>query len=98
MPKRRKVKRSSKTGAAEAAPTAAAPPTPKALDESAPQREPEAPPRPAVPGPLGMRAYPVATVVVGGLITSTLFEFLLRPALFWVAGRKEAARLIGHAK
>jgi len=42
--------------------------------------------------------YPVATVVVGGLITSTLFEFLLRPALFWVAGRKEAARLIGHAK
>jgi hypothetical protein len=26
--------------------------------------------------------YPVVTVVIGGLLTSTLFEFLLRPALF----------------
>jgi CzcA family heavy metal efflux pump len=41
--------------------------------------------------------YPVATVVVGGLITSTLFEFLLRPALFWIAGRKVAARLTAKA-
>ncbi|MFC1654489.1 efflux RND transporter permease subunit [Myxococcota bacterium] len=37
--------------------------------------------------------YPIATVVVGGLITSTLFEFLLRPALFWVFGRRTAERL-----
>ena len=27
--------------------------------------------------------YPIATVVVGGLLTSTLMEFLVRPALFW---------------
>jgi len=27
--------------------------------------------------------YPVATVVIGGLFTSTLLEFILRPALFW---------------
>ena len=27
--------------------------------------------------------YPVATVIIGGLISSTLAEFLVRPALFW---------------
>lgn len=37
--------------------------------------------------------YPVATVVVGGLLTSTLSEFLLRPALFWTAGRRAAEKL-----
>jgi HME family heavy-metal exporter len=37
--------------------------------------------------------YPVATVVIGGLLTSTLFEFLLRPALFWTLGRRTAERL-----
>ncbi len=37
--------------------------------------------------------YPVATVVIGGLLTSTLFEFLLRPALFWAAGRRAAEKL-----
>jgi len=37
--------------------------------------------------------FPVATVVIGGLITSTLFEFLLRPALFWSLGRKTAEAL-----
>lgn len=30
--------------------------------------------------------YPVATVIIGGLITSTALEFLVRPALFWVFG------------
>jgi len=30
--------------------------------------------------------YPVATVIIGGLISSTLLEFLLRPALFWRFG------------
>ncbi len=30
--------------------------------------------------------YPVATVILGGLITSTLLEFLVRPALFWKLG------------
>lgn len=28
--------------------------------------------------------YPVATVIIGGLLTSTLAEFLIRPALFWM--------------
>jgi HME family heavy-metal exporter len=37
--------------------------------------------------------YPVASVVIGGLITSTLFEFLLRPALFWSLGQKAAERV-----
>ena len=37
--------------------------------------------------------YPVATVVIGGLITSTFFEFLLRPAVFWTVGRGAAQRL-----
>lgn len=31
--------------------------------------------------------YPVATVIVGGLLTSTLAEFFVRPALFWSVGR-----------
>ncbi|TVQ00195.1 MAG: efflux RND transporter permease subunit [Planctomycetaceae bacterium] len=31
--------------------------------------------------------YPVATVIVGGLISSTLCEFLLRPGLFWFTRR-----------
>ncbi|TWT34854.1 efflux RND transporter permease subunit [Blastopirellula retiformator] len=30
--------------------------------------------------------YPVATVIIGGLITSTSLEFLVRPALFWTLG------------
>jgi CzcA family heavy metal efflux pump len=32
--------------------------------------------------------YPIATVIIGGLISSTLLEFLVRPALFWTFGRK----------
>jgi CzcA family heavy metal efflux pump len=38
--------------------------------------------------------YPVATVVVGGLITSTLCEFLVRPGLFWRFSGKDVQRLI----
>jgi HME family heavy-metal exporter len=30
--------------------------------------------------------YPIATVIVGGLLTSTLAEFFVRPALFWSIG------------
>ena len=30
--------------------------------------------------------YPVATVIIGGLLTSTLLEFFVRPALFWQFG------------
>jgi CzcA family heavy metal efflux pump len=38
--------------------------------------------------------YPVATVIIGGLISSTLLEFLVRPALFWVVGRRAGERLV----
>jgi Cu/Ag efflux pump CusA len=36
--------------------------------------------------------WPVATVIVGGLATSTILDFLFTPALFWVAGRDAAVR------
>jgi HME family heavy-metal exporter len=41
--------------------------------------------------------YPVATVIIGGLITSTLAEFLLRPALFWLFGRGAAEASLRNA-
>jgi Cu/Ag efflux pump CusA len=37
--------------------------------------------------------YPVATVIIGGLITSTILEFLVRPALFWQFGMRSAQRV-----
>ncbi|QDT15716.1 efflux RND transporter permease subunit [Alienimonas californiensis] len=37
--------------------------------------------------------YPVATVIVGGLISSTAAEFVVRPALFWAVGRGAGRRL-----
>ena len=36
--------------------------------------------------------YPIATVIVGGLITSTMTEFFVRPALFWLFGRGAAQK------
>jgi HME family heavy-metal exporter len=36
--------------------------------------------------------YPVATVIIGGLISSTLLDFFVHPALFWLFGRKAAER------
>lgn len=38
--------------------------------------------------------YPVATVILGGLISSTMLDFFVRPALFWCVGRKAAAQQI----
>lgn len=32
--------------------------------------------------------YPVATVIIGGLISSTLLDFIVRPAVFWTFGKK----------
>ncbi|MBL7942202.1 MAG: efflux RND transporter permease subunit [Flavobacteriales bacterium] len=32
--------------------------------------------------------YPVATVILGGLISSTLLDMLVRPALFWKFGKR----------
>lgn len=34
--------------------------------------------------------YPVATVILGGLISSTLLDFFVHPALFWCFGRQDA--------
>lgn len=42
--------------------------------------------------------YPVATVIIGGLITSTLLEFLVRPALFWRFGIESARRAVERRK
>ncbi len=40
--------------------------------------------------------YPIAVVVVGGLISSALMEFFVRPALFWTFGRKAAMKRINN--
>jgi HME family heavy-metal exporter len=39
--------------------------------------------------------YPVATVILGGLVTSTLCEFLVHPGLFWRFSGADAERLAG---
>ena len=41
--------------------------------------------------------YPVATVILGGLISCTLLDFFVRPALFWTFGRKAAHRVLRHS-
>jgi Cu/Ag efflux pump CusA len=38
--------------------------------------------------------YPLATVIIGGLVTSTAMEFFVRPALFWKFGLRAAQRVI----
>ena len=40
--------------------------------------------------------YPVATVILGGLVSSTLLDFFVRPALFWTFGRRAARRAMQH--
>ncbi|MBQ9126395.1 MAG: efflux RND transporter permease subunit, partial [Thermoguttaceae bacterium] len=42
--------------------------------------------------------YPIATVMIGGLLTSTALEFFVRPALFWRFGLKSARRVIAEAQ
>jgi HME family heavy-metal exporter len=41
--------------------------------------------------------YPVATVIMGGLISSTLLDFFVHPALFWCFGRQSAEEQMRHA-
>jgi CzcA family heavy metal efflux pump len=42
--------------------------------------------------------YPVATVILGGLTSSTLLDFFVHPALFWCFGRKQAELQIAAAE
>jgi HME family heavy-metal exporter len=41
--------------------------------------------------------HPVAVVIFGGLISSTLLDTLLTPLLFWLLGRKPTQRLLSEA-
>lgn len=41
--------------------------------------------------------YPVATVILGGVISSTLLDFFVHPALFWLFGLKEAQRVVSES-
>jgi len=38
--------------------------------------------------------YPIATVILGGVISSTLLDIFVHPALFWMFGRRSAQRAI----
>jgi HME family heavy-metal exporter len=42
--------------------------------------------------------YPVATVILGGLISSTLLDFFVHPALFWCFGRQQAEQHLHDAE
>lgn len=42
--------------------------------------------------------YPVATVIIGGLISSTVLEFFVRPALFWTLSRRSVDKIIENDK
>jgi Cu/Ag efflux pump CusA len=38
--------------------------------------------------------YPVAVVIVGGLVTSTLLDLVVTPAVFWLVGRPAAEKAL----
>ena len=38
--------------------------------------------------------FPVATVILGGLITSTACEFIVRPGMFWTFTKRDALRIV----
>jgi HME family heavy-metal exporter len=40
----------------------------------------------------------VAVVIFSGLISSTLLDTFLTPAMFWLFGRKEAERLMNSSE
>lgn len=40
--------------------------------------------------------HPVAVVIVGGLISSTLLDFAVTPAVFWLFGRRAAERALAN--
>jgi HME family heavy-metal exporter len=41
--------------------------------------------------------YPVATVILGGVISSTFLDFFVHPALFWLFGLQEAQRVVSES-
>lgn len=42
--------------------------------------------------------YPVATVILGGLVSSTLLDFFVHPALFWLFGLRSAERVVALSR
>jgi len=53
----------------------------------------------AAPGQPGRELlYPVASVIVGGLVSTTLLDVLLTPGLFWTFGRQAAERIASEHK
>lgn len=42
--------------------------------------------------------YPVATVILGGVISSTMLDFFVHPALFWLFGRRAAERAVSGSR
>lgn len=42
--------------------------------------------------------YPVATVILGGVVSSTLLDFFVHPALFWLFGIRSATRALTKAQ
>ena len=42
--------------------------------------------------------YPIATVILGGLMSSTLLDFFVHPALFWLFGLKAAERVVNESQ
>ncbi len=42
--------------------------------------------------------YPVATVILGGVISSTMLDFFVHPALFWLFGIRAAEKALLKAK
>jgi CzcA family heavy metal efflux pump len=42
--------------------------------------------------------YPVATVILGGVVSSTMLDFFVHPALFWLFGMRSAQRVVQSSK
>ncbi len=42
--------------------------------------------------------YPVATVILGGVISSTMLDFFVHPALFWLFGLRSAEQVVRSSK
>ncbi len=42
--------------------------------------------------------YPVATVILGGVVSSTMLDFFVHPALFWLFGIRSAERAVKAAQ